>query len=83
MEQVKLTDADVARAKQIWADYQQQHDVSDRQGQAVGIDPFSGRVWFGESIVDIAHQRERERMQNPLLFLRVGFEYYCHKGRRR
>ena len=33
------TEADTAKALQIWADYQRDHDVSDRVGQAVGIDP--------------------------------------------
>ena len=39
--------AESAKAKQIWALYQQQHDLSDRLGQTVGIDPVSGRLWFG------------------------------------
>src|SRR5881409_2950829 len=53
MPATKLTEADVARAEQIWADYQRDHDVSDRIGRAAGIDPFTGRIWFGESIADI------------------------------
>ena len=83
MSQVKLTDADVARAKQLWADYQQQHDVSDRQGQAVGIDPFSGRVWFGNSGVDIFQQQRAEGIAIPVYLVRVGSDYYCRKGGRR
>ena len=39
MPATKLTEADVARAEQIWADYQRDHDVSDRIGRAAGIDP--------------------------------------------
>lgn len=66
-----MTDADVRKAEQIWAEYQKQHDVSDRNGQAVGIDPVSGRVCFGESIEDIANQLEAEGIAIPAL-LRVG-----------
>ena len=40
------TDADSAKAQEIWADYQQQHDLSSRTGQTAGIDPASGRIWF-------------------------------------
>jgi len=76
------TDADTARALQIWADYQQQHDVSDRIGQAVGIDPVSGRVWFGESALDIRRQMDAEGIDAPLYLLRVGFDYYLRKGPR-
>lgn len=83
MATVKLTDADVARAQQIWAEYQKEHDVTDRKGQAAGIDPSNGRVWFGESIVDISQQREREGSEGPLFFIRVGFNYFYRKGGRR
>jgi len=44
MSPTKLTAADIAQAQQIWAAYQQQHDVTPRRGQAVGIDPDSGRI---------------------------------------
>ena len=77
------TDADTERAKEIWAEYQRTHDVSDRIGQAVGIDPMSGRVWFGESAVDIVHQRDAEGLTSPLFFVRVGYDYYQRKGRSR
>jgi len=83
MSEVRLSNADVERAKQIWTQYQAVHDLSGREGQAVGIDPFSGRVWFGESMADIVHQMKREGSETPLLFLRVGLNYYCRKGIRR
>jgi hypothetical protein len=73
------TEADSARARQIWADYQRQHDVSDCLGQAVGIDPVSGRVWFGESAKDIMLQQQAEGNWAPLYFLRVGQDYYQRK----
>jgi hypothetical protein len=74
------TEADSIKARQIWADYQRQHDVSDRHGQAVGIDPASGRVWFGESARDIMLQMQAEGLWTPLYFLRVGHDYYQRKG---
>ena len=83
MPATKLTEADVARAQEIWVEYQKQHDVSDRKGQAVGIDPFSGRVWFGESIIDIGNQLEREGVDRLLFFARVGYKTYYRKGGRR
>ena len=80
MTTATLSADDVARAKQIWADYQKQHDVSARKGQAVGIDPASGRIWFGESGIDIFRQMETEGTITPLFLMRVGYEYYLRKG---
>jgi hypothetical protein len=51
------TDADSIKARDIWAEYQRQHDVSALHGKAVGIDPVSGRVWFGESAAAIMQQQ--------------------------
>ena len=74
---------DSVKAREIWEQYQRQHDVGDRTGQAVGIDPVSGRVWFGESIVDICRQMDAEGVTASLYFLRVGHDYYSRKGGRR
>jgi hypothetical protein len=76
----KWTEADSARALQIWEEYQKQHDVSDRHGQAVGIDPVSGRVWFGASVIDIQKQLDAEGSTAAPLVLRVGKGYYARKG---
>ena len=76
-------ETDSLKAKQIWAAYQQQHDLSDRIGQTVGIDPASGRIWFGESIQDVVFQRDAEGLDTPLFFERVGSETYFRKGGRR
>ena len=74
-------EAESSKAKQIWAEYQQQHDLSDRiGGQTVGIDPASGRIWFGESIQDIVSQRDAEGLDSPLFFERVGSATYFRKG---
>jgi hypothetical protein len=71
---------DVDRACEIWAEYQKQHDVSDRTGQTAGIDPVSGRIWFGEDAIDIYRQMEAEGNITPLYLVRVGYDYYLRKG---
>ena len=81
MALAKWEESDSAKAKQIWIDYQRQHDLSARIGQTAGIDPRSGRVWFGESIPDIVSQRDAEGLDSPLFFERVGFATYHRKGR--
>jgi hypothetical protein len=75
--------AESAKAKQIWGLYQQQHDLSDRLGQTVGIDPVNGRIWFGGSIRDIVVQRDAEGLDSPLFFARVGSATYFRKGNHR
>ena len=75
-------EADSIKAKQIWAEYQKQHDLSDRIGQTAGIDPASGRIWFGESIQGIVCQRDAQGLHSPLFFERVGSETYFRKGGR-
>ncbi len=79
----QLTDADIERSLQIWDDYQKQHDLSARKGQPVGIDPVSGRVWFGESGLEIKRQMLAEGIDRPFYCVRVGFDYYLRKGGRR
>jgi hypothetical protein len=76
------SEADTATAKRIWAEYQQTHDVSALRGQAAGIDPRTGEVWFGEDAVDIQQQRKALGLKGQLLFERVGFDTYLRKGRR-
>lgn len=75
------TEADSLTAKQVWRAYQQQHDLSLRLGQTAGIDPRSGRIWFGESILDVVSQRDADGIDAPLFFERVGSETYFLKGR--
>jgi hypothetical protein len=77
------TSNDTACARQIWAEYQKQHDVSDRKCQAAGIDPVSGRVWFGESDLDVKDQMLAEGLDVPFYCIRVGYDYYLRKGGRR
>jgi hypothetical protein len=74
------TEADTARALQIWADYQKQHAVLDKKGLTAGIDPATGKVWFGESSVEVVQRMQADGIDNPLYFIRVGFDYYLRKG---
>ena len=76
-------ESDSIKAKQIWIEYQRQHDLSDRIGQTAGIDPRSGRIWVGSSVRDIVAQRSVEGLHSPLYFERVGSAAYLHKGSRR
>jgi hypothetical protein len=77
------TDADSIRAKQIWDEYQRQHDVSQQHGEAVGIGPATGQVWFGKTALEIRKQMEVAGHVVPLFFLRVGQDHYVRKGGRR
>ena len=70
-----------ARAIAIWEEYQKTHDVSALEGQAVGIEPVSGTVWFGESALDIADQMESQGRFAPFYCTLVGSDYYWIKGR--
>ena len=74
---------DVARAKEIWAEFQLQHDISAWHGQVVGIDPTSGEVHFGETITDIGDRLRAEGQHRPLFFITVGSATYQRKGGRR
>ena len=81
MSLAQWSESDSHKAKQIWLEYQRQHDLSARIGQTAGIDPQSGRIWIGESIPDIVSQRDAEGLDSPLFFERVGFDTYHRKGR--
>ena len=82
MKNLNWEQADSRKAKQIWEEYQKQHNLSDRIGQTAGIDPKSRRIWFGSSIRDIVLQRNSEGLDSPLFFQRVGSETYFRKGGR-
>lgn len=79
----RLTPQDVERAEALWLEYLRSHPIIAEEGSAAGIDPDSGRIWFGESIVDIAAQQEAEGVYIPLHFVRLGSETYYRKGGRR
>ena len=83
MKHPEWTEADSRRCKRIWTEYQKQHDLTEHIGQAAGIDPKSGRIWFGDSALDIVQQRLTEGLDSPLFFKRVGYAAYLWKGGRR
>ncbi len=72
--------ANSTRAQEIWSDYQRHHDVSEKVGQTVGIDPISGSLWFGNSIQDVIAKRNADGRDIPLFFVRVGASSYYRKG---
>jgi hypothetical protein len=78
-----MTEADRARAMEIWAEYQRTHDVTGRKGQAVGIDPASGKIWFGTDSKDILLQKRAVGDTGPVYVLTVGFDYYQRKEGKR
>lgn len=71
-----------SRAQELWADYQRQHDLSDRTGQTAGIDPASGNIWFGDSVQSVVAQRDAAGNTTPLyfVFVRIGSATYLRKG---
>ena len=77
------TRVDVEKALAFWKEYQEQHDVSDRVGQAVGIDPEGKRVWFGANASEVARAARADGVQTGVLAIRVGRDYYLRKGGRR
>ena len=83
MTTLAWTDAETSKAVGVWAEYQKRHDTSGLVGQTAGIDPSTGRIWFGESAADIWQQMELEGLDKPLYYVRVGSDYYVRKGGRR
>ena len=74
------TEADTAKALEIWADCQRQHDVSGMIRKTAGVDPLSGQLRFGDSATDIWEQMEAKGIDTPLYYTRVGSDYYVRKG---
>lgn len=76
-------ESDTVKVQQIWDQYQKDHDLSDKTGQTVGIDPQSGRVWIGRSIHEVLAERDSEGVSALLFFERIGAPTYYRKGARR
>jgi hypothetical protein len=74
------TEANSLRAREIWSEYERHHDVSERLGQTVGIDPSTGHIWFGDSVQDVIAQRDAEGIAAPLYLVRIGSPTYYRKG---
>ena len=79
-EVASWTDEDTAKCKRIWEAYQKEHDLSDRVGDTAGIDPESGRVWLGSSIIEIVNLRKEQSLDSPLFFERIGYATYYRRG---
>ena len=75
------TQADSDEAQRLWSEYEAKHDLSDREGQTAGIDPTTGRIWFGNSVQDVVTKRDADGSQAPLYFVRVGSPTYYRKYR--
>ena len=80
MKDAKWDPADSVKCQEIWEAYQREHDVSSRHGQTAGIDPKTGRIWFGESMKDVVEQRAAEGLTSLIFFKRVGYRTYYLKG---
>jgi hypothetical protein len=83
MSQLERLDVDVEKAKQIWNDYERTHDLSAIGHVAVGIDPRTGEIHFGESAKAITLRLVQEGRNTPLFFRWVDNPYYTRKGGRR
>ena len=67
--------------KEIWAEYQKHHDVSPYKDLAAGIEPVSGRVWFGESGLEIRDKMLAEGINAPFYCVRVRLRLLPPQGR--
>jgi len=71
------------RAQEIWAEYERTHDLSGKEHLAVGIDPETGEIHFGASMVEIGNRLDREGRFKPLFYRWVDDPSYYHFGGRR
>ena len=55
--------------------------MTSLHGKTAGIEPTSGRVWFGESAADVHRQKLAVGIDAPMYVVRVGYDYYLRKGR--
>jgi hypothetical protein len=76
----RLTHEDVQRAEALWGDYQKAHDLSGEAGRTAGIDPESGRIWLGDSMLEVTQKQDAAGDPAPLFFVRIGSAYYFRKG---
>ncbi|HEY4233889.1 MAG TPA: hypothetical protein VGM76_10705 [Lacipirellulaceae bacterium] len=83
MSTANWTDSDTERAKQIWVEYNSTHDLGARKGEVAGVDPSSGQIWLGSTVVDIVNQMKIAGVFVPLFFFRIGYDTYLRKGGRR
>ncbi|MBI1345503.1 hypothetical protein GC163_04370 [bacterium] len=80
---LSLSPVEIARAEQIWAEYQAAHDLSPYRGWTAGIDPQTKRVWLAASLAELSQQRKSTGDMALLHFVRVGASTYFVKGAKR
>ncbi len=68
------------RAQEFWRLYQQEHDVSGLQGKVAAIDPESGRIWIGNSGLEVAREVREDGLQTPVWLVTIGHDYFVRKG---
>ena len=79
-----VSEFDVEKATQVWAEYQLTHDLTNRKGEAVGVDPISGDVFFGRSAGEIIDKLRAEGRFRMLMYWRIGYPWYSRaRGVRR
>jgi hypothetical protein len=71
---------DIAEAERIWDEYARTHDLTGRERMAVGIDPETGEVHFGETAKAITLRLIEEGRNKPLYFRWVNNPIYTRKG---
>ena len=72
-----------AEAKRLWDEYQRTHDLTGQRGRTAAVDPATGRVWLGDSPIEVIDARAAEGLTGPVLFERVGYPTYLRRGGRR
>jgi hypothetical protein len=80
MAQDTWTPAETEQDRHDWEAYQQQHDLTVRQGQTAGIDPVSGRTWFGPLAKAIVAQLAAEGLTIPLYCIQIGSDVYLRRA---
>jgi hypothetical protein len=71
---------DIEKAKRIWEEYERTHDLTGKERMAVGIDPETGEVQFGETAKAITLRLIDEGRNKPLYFRWVNNPIYTRKG---
>ena len=72
-----------AAAKRLWHEYQRAHDLTGQHGRTAAVDPTTGRVWLGDSPIEVIDARKAEGLTGPVMFERVGYRTYLRRGARR
>jgi len=71
-----------SRAQEIFREYSRHHDLSDLKGKIAAVDPESGRIWIGDSGIDVAEQTRSQGVRVPVYLFRIGHDHFVRKGRR-